>query len=201
MRAIETLYNGRRFRSRLEARWAVCFDRTWMRWEYEHEGIMLPTGPYLPDFRLTTDDGSVLWVEIKPRGEVPERTFSLLRDLADESGEHCFLIAGNPRPCEFEWWHFTPHGERHHNRSTHRYPYLPELMLEATDVPWDNIREAMRAAMRARFEYGETPRTDGLKTASEVLADLRRGSRIGRALRTGDTLLKAEPRVEGEETA
>lgn len=27
------------------------------------------------------------------------------------------------------------------------------------------------------------------------------GSRIGRALRTGDTLLKAEPRVEGEETA
>ena len=51
MKVIETEYKGYRFRSRLEARWAVFFDACGVRWEYEPEGIILSDGSwYLPDF-------------------------------------------------------------------------------------------------------------------------------------------------------
>ena len=53
LKAIETEYKGYRFRSRLEARWAVFFDACHVRWEYEPEGFVLPNGQYyLPDFLL-----------------------------------------------------------------------------------------------------------------------------------------------------
>ncbi len=53
MKAIETEYKGYKFRSRLEARWAVFFDIMGIRWEYESEGIVLSNGtPYFPDFYL-----------------------------------------------------------------------------------------------------------------------------------------------------
>jgi hypothetical protein len=41
MRPIETKYKGCRFRSRLEARWAVFFDALGIRWWYEPEGFMM----------------------------------------------------------------------------------------------------------------------------------------------------------------
>jgi len=53
MKAIETYYNGYRFRSRLEARWAVFFDTLGVKYEYEPEGFDLGDGLYyLPDFRV-----------------------------------------------------------------------------------------------------------------------------------------------------
>ena len=53
IKAIETEYNGYRFRSRLEARWAVFFDTLGIRYEYEPEGYVLSDGgKYLPDFYL-----------------------------------------------------------------------------------------------------------------------------------------------------
>lgn len=62
--AIETEYSGYRFRSRLEARWAVVFDCLGLTWEYEPEGFDLGEGVrYLPDFRLPH---LRMWIEIKP---------------------------------------------------------------------------------------------------------------------------------------
>lgn len=53
IKAIETPYNGYRFRSRLEARWAVFFDALGVKYEYEPEGFLLPSGKrYLPDFKV-----------------------------------------------------------------------------------------------------------------------------------------------------
>jgi len=53
IRAIETEYKGYKFRSRLEARWAVLLDALGVKWEYEPEGYDLGNGLcYLPDFRL-----------------------------------------------------------------------------------------------------------------------------------------------------
>lgn len=43
--AIQTWYNGCYFRSRLEARWAVLFDRLSIRWEYEPQGYHLRATP------------------------------------------------------------------------------------------------------------------------------------------------------------
>lgn len=53
IKPIETYYNGYRFRSRLEARWAVFFDALGMKYEYEPQGFDLGNGLYyLPDFLL-----------------------------------------------------------------------------------------------------------------------------------------------------
>lgn len=62
-KAIETEYAGYRFRSRLEARWAVFFDAIGMKWKYEIQGYETDDGArYLPDFYLPNDK---IWVEVK----------------------------------------------------------------------------------------------------------------------------------------
>ena len=53
IKAIETTYRGFRFRSRLEARWAVFFDSIGIPFEYEPQGFEFEDGTkYLPDFYL-----------------------------------------------------------------------------------------------------------------------------------------------------
>lgn len=73
IKAIPTYYKGVYFRSRLEARWAVIFDRLGIDWRYETEGydITIDDGltiRYLPDFLLLGGSGrcpDALWVEVK----------------------------------------------------------------------------------------------------------------------------------------
>jgi hypothetical protein len=75
MKPIETVYKGYRFRSRLEARWAVFFETLGLTWDYEREGFTLEDGTrYLPDFYLTDWD---LWVEIK--GQAPSDNLNVAR--------------------------------------------------------------------------------------------------------------------------
>lgn len=60
IKPIETHYAGCRFRSRLEARWAIALESMGVAWEYESQGyectyrLSLASGtfPYLPDFWL-----------------------------------------------------------------------------------------------------------------------------------------------------
>lgn len=73
IKAIETNYAGCRFRSRLEARWAVFFDTLGIRWEYEPEGFETSAGRYLPDFRIHVPQVKDYdathyhqWFEVKP---------------------------------------------------------------------------------------------------------------------------------------
>ena len=73
IKAIETKYKGYRFRSRLEARWAVFFENLGYEWEYEPEGFDLGDGVfYLPDFKITgvdtNGDKMLYWFEVKPQG-------------------------------------------------------------------------------------------------------------------------------------
>ncbi len=93
IKAIETRYRGYRFRSRLEARWAVFFDALGIEWQYEPEGFELADGTrYLPDFWLPKQR---TWVEIK--GQKPtddERMKCYL--LADGAKCPVFLVSGNP---------------------------------------------------------------------------------------------------------
>lgn len=67
IQAIETVYNGYRFRSRLEARWAVFFDAAGIKYQYEPEGFQVDFGDevvrYLPDFYLPDFD---CYAEVKP---------------------------------------------------------------------------------------------------------------------------------------
>lgn len=64
--AIQTIYKGYKFRSRLEARWAVFFDAMNIGWEYEPEGYEKDGVRYLPDFRLRCGP----WVEVKPEDQL-----------------------------------------------------------------------------------------------------------------------------------
>lgn len=98
-KAIETEYNGYKFRSRLEARWAVFFDSLGVQYEYEKEGFKLEHGWYLPDFWLPDLD---VWVEIKPdMNKWNDDAWTKCNDLATASGKLVLLSSGSPWPDEY----------------------------------------------------------------------------------------------------
>ena len=98
MKAIETGYKGYRFRSRLEARWAVFFDALGIKYEYEPEGIVLSDGTgYLPDFYLP---GFNCYFEVKRAGiqGTPEGDEAIrkIRDGADNLDWAGIIAFGDP---------------------------------------------------------------------------------------------------------
>ena len=94
IKAIQTRYKGYRFRSRLEARWAVFFDGLSVKWEYEPEGYDLgQAGYYLPDFFLP---GLELWVEIKPRDGSAGKDDEKMVALVEMTGKRGTILRGDP---------------------------------------------------------------------------------------------------------
>lgn len=55
-KAIQTVYKGYKFRSRLEARWAVFFDALGITWQYEKEGYELPPRPFVAELADAFED-------------------------------------------------------------------------------------------------------------------------------------------------
>lgn len=98
MKAIETHWKGYRFRSRLEARWAVFFDAAGFDWEYEPEGFSFEGISYLPDFLVSTPQGGKIWYEVKPKGVHQDDKFdAFLAELhATGSAERAALLSGDP---------------------------------------------------------------------------------------------------------
>lgn len=180
---IETRYAGRRFRSRLEARYAVFFDSLGVSWEYEPEGFLVGDGKraYLPDFKIRTLQGE-WWVEVKgERGkldpdllaEFAKASPSLTRQVAilgpipriteGATPLHWMvrLIAGKPFLAtayvtsggNFWQWGFE-------------YPFAPDVVESMVSPLLDagsaadlylqsTVRDAYIAASSARFEHGE----------------------------------------------
>lgn len=66
---IPTIYRGIKFRSRLEARWALFFDEIGLSYHYELEGFESNNTRYLPDFFLPNWN---TWIEIKPKAPTSE---------------------------------------------------------------------------------------------------------------------------------
>jgi hypothetical protein len=182
--AIETRYAGCRFRSRLEARWAVFFNHLNIRWEYEPQGFHIrrhnhPDTPYLPDF-LLPDCGT--WVEVKGAEQMLDKP--MLCAAATQLPRHpdrgeqgpSLLILGsipdaNPHGFDWGWlgfditypsrWGFGAYQKNlrpwHLTGATH-------TDLDANTSTWltpvaDNDEEgpstAYIAARSARFEHGE----------------------------------------------
>lgn len=100
IKAIETQYKGYRFRSRLEARWAVFFDALKLDWQYEPEGFDLgQAGYYLPDFRVAMPSGLVTWYEVKPDDNIIDTKLSSFDKLiTEESGymQSAIQVNGDP---------------------------------------------------------------------------------------------------------
>jgi hypothetical protein len=93
IKAIETLYAGCRFRSRLESRWAVFFDTLGIAWQYEPEGFVVDGKPYLPDFYLPN---LKRWIEVK--GSIETLDVTLLKRFAFEANTTVMLLGPIPSP-------------------------------------------------------------------------------------------------------
>jgi hypothetical protein len=96
IKAIETEYRGYRFRSRIEARWAVCLDALGIKWEYEKEGYALSNGEkYLPDFYIPRQQNiEQMFIEVKgaePTEDEKHKCFM----LAEASGMNVMLLSGS----------------------------------------------------------------------------------------------------------
>jgi hypothetical protein len=160
LQPIETIYKGYRFRSRLEARWAVFFDRCKEQWVYEHEGYRLPSGPYLPDFWFPQRRA---FLEVKPDDQLPIRNFNFdllelstinrdfpreivrASELSQQLGlaVYCFVIVyGDPLTVLRTLSSITIDADG------------PAIGIGFIDF-FGPIYEAAKAARAARFEHGE----------------------------------------------
>jgi hypothetical protein len=171
MKAIETEYRGYRFRSRLEARWAVFLDSIDAAWEYEVEGFELPSGRYLPDFFIRSPDvGSKLrwqgaWLEVKPTPPT-ETERRLLSELAFATD--CIAILAVGLPGSNYLFEASP------EKNCYQHEYLVpvadsiniQFLLQHTIgrfLDWRDrfridIDRHIRAAKQARFEHGQLGR-------------------------------------------
>jgi hypothetical protein len=174
IRAIETRYAGCRFRSRLEARWAVFFDTLGVEWEYEPQGFKIGTSYYLPDF-LLTHCGT--WVEVKGSEDALDK--DLMRQAAadlprmqhggGEEGPRLLLLGPIPdvttQSGDLGW--MAPlegrygFGSYYKNRRPwyHDGPLGYSFWLTPTVHHSESIsgaRAAYLAARSARFEHGES---------------------------------------------
>ena len=129
IKAIETSYAGCRFRSRLEARWAVFFDALGITWEYEAQGFTVGTyNPrrYLPDFWLPETE---TWVEVKGSDTAIDWDFladacdyeSALPGMQDSQDTSRGLLLLGPIPANallYPWRHI---GVQHYKGVVARY--------------------------------------------------------------------------------
>jgi len=163
IKAIETSYGGCRFRSRLEARWAVFFDTLHIEWQYEPQGFATPYGLYLPDFWLSVYQ---YWVEIK--GELPtQEEYNKLAYVKEHTiGSKAFIFAGDiPRNHDnidlLDAWNaciecgrvdIVRAGWKTYLGCGHNYDLNLREDIEASPV----IQLAYNKARSARFEHGES---------------------------------------------
>ena len=156
IQAIETCYQGFRFRSRTEARWAVFFDALGLAYRYEPEGFKLKDGDeevyYLPDFYLPT---LKTWFEVKglPPSSAEEHKCWLLSRAKDER----VLLAYGGIP--------QPKAEASDTVAIQSYQVGQDTAATLSWVDWpsfepDAVWAAYRKARGARFEHGETPDFD-----------------------------------------
>jgi hypothetical protein len=94
---IETRYAGHRFRSRLEARWAVFFDALNIPWEYEPQGYLVDGKPYLPDFLIWPNTDLASWLEIKAVFPTDDE-LAKAKSLAEGSGITAYVYWAKPEP-------------------------------------------------------------------------------------------------------
>lgn len=97
LKPLETLYDGHRFRSRREAKWAVFFNKADMPAQYEEQGYDLgPAGWYLPDFRMNRGTPAEHFFEVK--GVKPSREeLAKAEALCEQSGLPVYVYYADVR--------------------------------------------------------------------------------------------------------
>jgi len=102
--SIPTFFDGWKFRSRTEARWAVFFKETKTDYIYEAEGYEIEDSVwYLPDFYLTKHDSFVEIKGVEPSAE----EYSKCRNLCKLTEKSVFLVWGVPGDCSAIHFHLA----------------------------------------------------------------------------------------------
>lgn len=95
---LPTYYGGVKFKSALEARWAMYFDEINVPWRYEDEAYALECGPYLPDFWLPV---AGMHAEVKPDIGFSYLEVTRCLQLAAMTQLPVLLLDGPPRATAF----------------------------------------------------------------------------------------------------
>lgn len=179
---IPTLYKGYRFRSRLEARWAVFFDAMGVKWEYEPEGFALSNGMYyLPDFYLPDQN---LWIEVKGVTSTvdEDKVTAFFREEGDTISHEIVMVGEIPPETDdvVQWAYDRFPENNYYMYGFVDFPYLPCVCPTCGKFGFEfdgrgsricrhddndkgytadhpRIQAAYRMARQARFEHGETP--------------------------------------------
>ena len=160
MKAIETVYKGYRFRSRLEARWAVFFDEVGIKYQYEPEGFDLDdAGFYLPDFWIPCPrffENGGYFIEIKPTLTLTRQEIKKLRYLS-KMGHTVILLCDDPVACISFTFKNGDIGRSWANDTAIGHPAV--RFVDGQSGRWMDIDfdKAATKARRARFEHGEAP--------------------------------------------
>jgi hypothetical protein len=164
IKAIDTIYNGYKFRSRLEARWAVFLDYLRIKYEYEKEGYILSDGThYLPDFWLPLSaigQGGGFWLEIKPQ-ELSTNEILKIEKLVYETGHNAFAFVGNVGLGEFviNVWFLDRKEKIVNTRQIKDVEYPGDNLWDFYGMFGYNdrtVEDAIVAARSARFEFNQT---------------------------------------------
>jgi len=176
IRAIETQYNGYRFRSRLEARWAVFFDTIGLKYEYEIEGFEMDGIRYLPDFYIPSLDR---WFEVKGKAlnNYEMKKCEEFCSRKDNSSIKFSVLIGAPEVAkingfagifEFVWeWPSKTYPENcrllapDELSENECYSRFIKGLWVVPNVTEEELMMGAIAARQARFEFGETPSADG----------------------------------------
>jgi hypothetical protein len=168
IKAIETSYKGYRFRSRLEARWAVFFENAKLEWIYEPQGFVVNGKPYLPDFYLPQFG----YFEVKGTRDYDE---SLYLEFSKQIGKPLFIVFSEiPDPESYDGY---MKGWGFHGKNPEAWGWS-DMFLQCTGCGKTSIQNeayctikgnccegeremplsgALEAARSARWEHGEKP--------------------------------------------
>jgi hypothetical protein len=172
IKAIETHYAGHRFRSRLEARWAVAFNEIGLKWQYEPQGFTLERRlsawgsetldwNYLPDFFLP---GMNCYGEVK--GALDTQGLWRLLDCAaslSESGTDLIVFGEIPGMGEFDRAHHVgPTRLTFHEGTLIARPWWQLDQFPSYDVANDSAEIYWPEASVARWMLEGTQNRNGV---------------------------------------
>lgn len=177
IKSIDTFYSGYRFRSRLEARWAVFLDNLRIKWEYEPEGFELSDGRrYLPDFYIPQFSGG-FYMEVKPDNfDFGSPDAKTVIDFARQKKTRILLAVGSPNCTLFKMYSeeiedfdiacecvdlvlpgfMDVYFCDEYLIDEHRFFYDPGDESFASREQNPRVFEAVHASRSARFEHGES---------------------------------------------
>ena len=176
IQAIETSYAGCRFRSRLEARWAVFLDQLGVTWRYEPQGFQMADGSrYLPDFYLPDER---MCVEVKGGETALAGDADRITAFARQGNMRVLVLGDVPQVPNPEYPHSVPVHCVIGRTGVVEYALftadgisttvitvraLPRLHASAGLLAGlrasADVEAAYEAARKARFEFGQTPRS------------------------------------------